>query len=214
MEDNVTSIADARQESPSEVSRTAIARRDWRAGLAGVVLAVVLACSSCAHAETRVYLVRGWFGVFSTGMDAMAEQLQSKGIKAEAIGHLEWRATVSKIVDERTADASGRIVLVGHSQGSNNVIDMARELDKHNIPVDLLITLAPFLQDPVPPNVARAINYYQSPGWGSPLTADPGFKGELSNINMEGDSGILHINIDKDPKVQAQVVGAIAALLH
>jgi hypothetical protein len=214
MENKSVSIADARQESPSEVSRAATARRGRRAGLAGVVLAVVLACSGSAHAETRVYFVRGWFGVFSTGMDAMAEQLQSKGIKAEAIGHLEWRSTVSKIVDERTADGSGRIVLVGHSQGANNVINMARELGKHNIPVDLLITLAPFLQDPVPSNVVRAINYFQSPGWGSPLTADPGFKGELSNINMKSDSGILHINIDKDAKVQAQVVGAIAALLQ
>jgi hypothetical protein len=91
---------------------------------------------------------------------------------------------------------------------------MARELDMHKIPVDLLIALAPFMQDPVPSNVVRAIDYYQSPGWGSPLTADPGFNGELSNINMESDSGILHINIDKDAKVQAQVVGAIAALLQ
>ena len=189
-------------------------RVGWRPSLAYVLLAFAFAYCNCAYAETRVYLVRGWFGVFSTGMDAMAEQLQSKGIKAEAIGHLEWRSAVSKIVDDWKANGSGRIVLVGHSQGANNVIDMARELDKHNIPVDLLITLAPFMQDPVPSNVVRAIDYYQSPGWGSPLTADPGFKGELANINMESDSGILHINIDKDAKVQAQVVGAIAALLQ
>ena len=58
----------------------------------------------------------------------------------------------------------------------------------------------------------RAINYYQSPGWGSPLTADPGFKGELSNINVADDQGILHINIDKDPRVQAEILAAIAAL--
>ena len=37
----------------------------------------------------------------------------------------------------------GPLVLVGHSQGANNVIDMARLLERENIPVDLLVTLAP-----------------------------------------------------------------------
>ena len=137
-----------------------------------------IACANCAYAETRVYLLRGWFGVFSTGMDTMAEELRAKGVKAEAIGHLEWKSAALKIVDERAAGITHRIALIGHSQGANNVIDMARELEKHGVVVDLLITLVPWLQDPVPSNVVRAINYYQSPGWGSPLTADPGFKGE------------------------------------
>ena len=127
-----------------------------------------------------------------------------KGIKAEAIGHLAWKSTASKIVKERAAGKTGRLVLVGHSQGANNVIEMARELETHKIPVELLITLAPFLQDPVPSNVVRALNYYQSPGWGTPLTADPGFKGELSNIDIGSDSGIFHINIDKNARVQAE----------
>ena len=176
------------------------------------LVAIALLWCNCAHAETEVYLLRGWFGVFSTGMDSMAEVLRGKGIEAEAIGHLSWKSTVSKVVKERAAGKTGRLVLVGHSQGGNNVIEMARELETHKIPVDLLITLAPFLQDPVPSNVVRALNYYQSPGWGSPLTADPGFKGELFNINIGSDSGSFHINIDKNPRVQAEIVGAIAAL--
>jgi hypothetical protein len=176
------------------------------------VVAIALLWCSCAHAETRVYLLRGWFGVFSTGLDRMAEELRGKGIKAEAIGHTSWKSTVSKVVKDRAAGKADRLVLVGHSQGANNVIDMARELETHNVPVDLLITLAPFLQDPVPSNVVRALNYYQSPGWGTPLTADRGFKGELSNIDIGSDLGTFHINIDKSPRVQAEVVGTIAAL--
>ena len=175
-------------------------------------MAIALLWCNCAHAETQVYLLRGWFGVFSTGMDSMAEELRGKGINAEAIAHLSWKSTVSKVVKERAAGRTGQLVLVGHSQGANNVIDMARELEMHKIPVDLLITLAPFLQDPIPSNVVRALNYYQSPGWGAPLTADRGFKGELSNIDIGSDLGTFHINIDKSPRVQAEVVGAIAAL--
>ena len=131
----------------------------YRDGALGCALLVAaLALSSPALAETRVYLLRGWFGVFSTGMDTMAEALRAKGIKAEAIGHLEWKTTAAKIASERAAGATGPLVLIGHSQGGNNVIDMARELDKQSIPVDLLVTVAPFMQEPVPANVVRAPN--------------------------------------------------------
>ncbi len=174
--------------------------------------AIALLWCGCAHAETRVYLLRGWFGIFSTGMDTMAEELRGKGINADAIGHLSWRATVRTVVRERSAGKTGRLVLVGHSQGGNNIIDIARELEAHKIPVDLLITLAPYGQDPVPSNVVRAVNYYQSGGWGAPLTADSGFKGQLTNVDLGSDLGIVHVNIDKNAKVQAEIVGAIAAL--
>jgi hypothetical protein len=174
--------------------------------------AVALAWCGGACAETQVYLVRGWFGVFSTGMDTMAEQLREKGIKAEAIGHLSWRSAVEAVVRERQAGGKGPLALVGHSQGGNNVVDMARELQGHKIPVDLLITLAPYQQDPVPANVVRAVNYYQAGGWGSPLEAVPEFKGELRNVDLSEEGRIFHINIDKNRKVQALIVGAIAAL--
>jgi hypothetical protein len=59
------------------------------------------------------------------------------------------------IVKDRAAGKSSSLVLVGHSQGANNVIEMARLFEKEKIPVDLLVTLAPLLQDPVPGNVVR-----------------------------------------------------------
>ena len=102
--------------------------------------------------------------------------------------------------------------MVGHSQGANNVIDMARLLQRENIPVDLLVTLAPAMQDPIPGNVVRAINYYNSPGWGAPITADAGYPGKLTNINLGGDIGIYHMAIDKNPRVQAEIERAILAV--
>jgi hypothetical protein len=48
--------------------------------------------------------------------------------------------------------------------------------------VDFLVTLAPFIQFPIPANVLRAMNFYQSPGWGALLTP-----GQLSNIDMNND---------------------------
>src|SRR5262252_10043014 len=112
-------------------------------GLLGVLcIAIALAWSSAAKAETRVYLLRGWFGVFSTGLDSLAAGLRSKGIKAETVGHLAWKTTVSNIIKWHGSGNSGPLVLVGHSQGANNVIDMARMLQRENISVDLLVTIA------------------------------------------------------------------------
>jgi hypothetical protein len=185
----------------------------WKAS-ASWATAFVIALFFCtiAVADTQVYLLRGWFGVFSAGMDALSDELQGKGIKAEAIGHLAWRATVSKIASDRAAGKTGPLVLVGHSQGANNVIEMARELEKKKIPVDLLVTLAPFMQDPVPGNVVRALNYYQAGGWGAPLAGDAGFRGRISNVDMGGEIGTFHINIDKSAKVQADIAREIIAL--
>ncbi|MGC1592173.1 MAG: hypothetical protein WA770_18945, partial [Pseudolabrys sp.] len=107
----------------------------------------------------------------------------------------------------------GPLVLMGHSQGANNVIDMARALAAHNVRVDLLVTLVPLMQNPVPANVVRAINYYQSPGiWGSPLVADPGFHGKLTNIDVADDPTILHISIDKSARIHSDISREILAL--
>ena len=177
---------------------------------ATVVIIALLWCNCAQATETRAYLLRGWFGVFSTGMDELAAELRANGIKASAIGHLSWRSTISKIVQEKAA--IGALVLVGHSQGANNVIEMARALEAYKIQVDLLVTLDPVMQDPVPANVARAINFYQTPGWGAPLKADPGFRGQLSNIDLGSNLTVMHFTIDKSAAIQAEIVRAALAI--
>ncbi len=179
-------------------------------------MAIVLLWGSCALAagQPRVLLLRGWFGVFSTGLDALADELKAKGINVEVAGHLYWETAVEDIVRERAAGKAAPIVLVGHSQGANNVIDMARALAKHNIQVDLLVTLAPFLQEALPANVLRAMNFYQSPGWGAPLTTAEGFHGKLSNIDVSDDWTITHISIDKSEKIRAKIAQEVLALAH
>lgn len=163
-------------------------------------------------ADARVLLLRGWFGVFSTGMDSLAQQLRARGVNAEAIGHLAWKAQVDRIIRERSAGKTGPIVLVGHSQGANNVIEMAQMLKSRNIQVDLLVTLAPFMQEAIPSNVIRAVNYYQEPGWGAPLSGDAGFHGRLSNVDLGSDLTVTHITIDKSARVQNELLREISAV--
>jgi hypothetical protein len=176
-----------------------------------VAVAAVLYCSP-ARADARVILLRGWFGVFSTGLDGIAEALKAKGVRAEVAGHLYWRTAADDILRERAEGKIDALVLVGHSQGANNVIDMARVLEAKNVPVALLITLAPYRQDPIPGNVMRAINYYQSTGWGAPITAGTGFRGKLSNVDVKEDATVSHINIDKATRVQAEIAREVEAV--
>jgi len=179
----------------------------------GVFAAMALLWCSCAYAaEPRVLLMRGWFGVFSTGLDSLADQLKAKGINAQVVGHLYWSTALSEIEKARASGDTRPIVLVGHSQGANNVIDIARALETKKIPVELLVTLAPFLQKTIPANVARAVNFYQAPGWGAPLAGDRGFHGEISNINLSGDLTVFHISMDKSEKIQSQILHEIEAV--
>ena len=179
----------------------------WKHASLRVAAVAAAALSLChpAHAEPRVFLLRGWFGVFSTGLDSIADGLRQKGIRADVLGHLQWKAAVDEILQKRVEGRSDALVLVGHSQGANNVIDMARLLEPHNVRIALLVTLAPYMQNPIPGNVVRAVDYYQSSGWGSPITADPGFRGELLNVDLSSDPTVVHVNVDKNANVQAEI---------
>jgi hypothetical protein len=180
----------------------------------GAVVAVGLLWATCAAAaEPRVLFLRGWFGVFSTGLDGIADDLKAKGVKAEVAGHLYWQTGLTDILKARAAGKAGPIILIGHSQGANNVIDIARGLEAQNIPVDLVITLAPFMQYPVPANVKQAVNYYQQGGWGAPIEGAPGFHGKIMNVNVNDDPSVTHVNIDKSTRVHADIVRMITSLV-
>src|SRR5215467_11071313 len=79
-----------------------------RLGASCLAVAIALLWCNCAlAAEPRVLLLRGWFGVFSTGMDSLANELKAKGIKAEVASHLYWTKAVSEILEDRAAGKAG-----------------------------------------------------------------------------------------------------------
>ena len=191
--------------------RRSLAKRIGARLLLTVVAMVLLWCDSALASGPHVVLLRGWFGVFSTGLDSIADQLRAQGIEVEVAGHLNWSTAVAEILRKRSAGQIGPLVLVGHSQGANNVIDMARSLKPHNITVDLLVTLSPLLQNPIPANVVKAINYY-APGWGQPITADRGFHGKIVNLNFSNDLSITHMTVTQSARVQSEIVREITTL--
>jgi hypothetical protein len=177
-----------------------------------VFLTTFVSSAVTRAAEPRVVLFRGWFGVFSTGLDEIEDKLEAKGIKAEVRMHMFWDEEAERIVQERAAGKIRPIVLIGHSQGATSSINVASYLKSKNIPVDLIVTLAPFLPPTVPNNVLHVINYYQFPGWGMALDGEPGFHGKIDNINIVGDLVVTHITVDKTAKIQDQIIREIEAL--
>src|SRR5262249_25637251 len=110
---------------------TSPAHRGFRmlAGRAAVIAFAAAAMFLCwcdwtpAAGTPRVILLRGWFGVFSMGLDTVTDQLKAQGIKAEVAGHLSWQNEVAEILREHAAGRTGPLSLVGHSHGANTVIN-------------------------------------------------------------------------------------------
>jgi hypothetical protein len=90
------------------------------------VMAVsLLWCDGALAAEPWVLIVRGWL---SGGLDRLADELKARGINAEVRRHLYWTTAVSDILLDRAAGKIGPLILVGHSRGGNDAIEIARAL--------------------------------------------------------------------------------------
>src|SRR5215469_3155612 len=83
----------------------------------------------------HVYCMRGWLGIFSTGMDALADEIDKQvGAPAVSVADEEWRRLKGWLIEEY---AAGRIheplVLLGHSWGADDSIRVCDELKEKNI---------------------------------------------------------------------------------
>jgi hypothetical protein len=179
-------------------------------GLFTVLL--LLCCPDACAAQNRVILLRGYLGLFSNGLDELADELKTKGFDVEVRGHLYWTDVVNDLLRDRAAGKIGTLIFVGHSQGGNDAIEIATALQVSHVGVDLIVTLAPVYPKPVPANVARAIDYYQAGGWGSPLMPGQGFRGMLTNHNVASDQSISHFNMAENPRIRAEVIREIEAV--
>jgi pimeloyl-ACP methyl ester carboxylesterase len=159
----------------------------------------------------HVYLFRGFANVFSTGMDTLASELVARGYDAEVYSHLSADSAAAEAAKLQKS-GKGPIIIMGHSLGGPAAISMAKRMQELGANVALIVTFGPNVSDPVPSNVARAINFYQSLSIvNSTLRKGPGFKGTISNINMDSAAGITHFNIDKIESLHRQAIAAVAS---
>jgi len=171
-----------------------------------------------------VYLLRGFIGVFSTGIDSLGQQINDRGIHAEVFQESQTASLAAKIAEVYKTNASREpLVLVGHSYGADSTIRVARALSENGITVDLIVTLDPVTPPKVPENVTHVVNLYQSNGafdalpWlrGIALTPETEDTLVLENINIRTDRtdllepGTDHFNIEKKSKIQSEVIARV-----
>lgn len=200
-----------------------------------IMLCCVLAapgCSSMPQADLkslapsstglRVYLLRGITGTWSTGLDEMADTLNSQNIPTYVLDHTNWKRVLAAI----EAHPQEKAVLIGHSLGADRALDILNKVEaKHTQAVALVITL-----DPVsPPKVIGAsgppvVNYYIRSS--SPI---PAFRGvevrhkdlpvsnRVTNINLKThqpseQKKLTHFTIDNEPSVKQLIVEQVLSL--
>jgi pimeloyl-ACP methyl ester carboxylesterase len=188
----------------------------WRcfAAIGLLSFAMVLGLGSrpgMAQSRAHVYLFRGLGDIFSLGMDTLADELNKRGVDATSHSHNDWKSIADKAAADYKAGKEGPIILIGHSLGADAVMEMADYLGDKSVPVALVVPFDATQSFPASANVARVLNLtqrdyaYMRPG--------SGFRGSLLNVDLSSDPNIDHLNIDKSPRLHAQVIGEVLAIV-
>ena len=88
-------------------------------------------------------------------------------------------------------------------------IYMAEKMKTLGAPVALVVTFGPTTNLVAPSNVHQVINYYTG---NTLVSKGPGFRGSISNINLNSAPDINHMNIEKSNRLHASVISKIQAI--
>jgi pimeloyl-ACP methyl ester carboxylesterase len=160
----------------------------------------------------EVYLLRGGFNIFSTGMDELAAKLRARGVDAHSYGHAQWKELAADA--RRRYDATREpIVIVGHSWGVLGAVLMARDLATTSTPVALMIFYDSTDSVTIPANVKHVINLRSRSAMGAHLavTGGYGFNGVIDTVDRP-DFG--HLNMDNAPVLHEQTIADILQVLQ
>jgi hypothetical protein len=109
------------------------------------------------------------------------------------------------------------LIVIGHSLGGDSVIELATDFlapTSQNIDLGIQLDSVGFGDDVKPPNILKAINYYQI-STGLDLIQGETFVAGAANINVEvlfGDPTITHTSIDDYPKLHDLMIKEIEAV--
>lgn len=173
----------------------------------------------------HVYCMRGWLGIFSTGMDALAVKIDTDlGVAAVSVANEEhYRLRDFILAEKKAGKVNEPLVLLGHSYGADDQIRVAQTLKENGIKVDLMVLIDPVTPPKVPSNVTRVYCIYKSrpltdmyPWWrGVPVEVANAKKTELVNVDLRTaevgfDTDVHHALIDKVPGIHKMCMDEIA----
>jgi hypothetical protein len=172
--------------------------------LIAVCPAVIATQVTAGEPHGRAYLFRGMIDVIDWGMDQLAERINHTGVAANISSHLMWRSVADQAISDYRRDPKP-ITAIGHSIGGDAAVEFAERLESAHVPVSLLVTYDPNrFAHSVPANVHRYINLYQSSNvlGGGDLAPARGFQGNYASFNLKNRSEVIHVNLDKFPRIQ------------
>lgn len=168
---------------------------------------------AAAQGTPHVYLMRGLANVFSLGMDDLAAKLNARGIPAAVYEYGQWEQVAAQASALSKSERGSPIIIIGHSLGADAAIEAGERLTALGTPAKLVITFDPVGVSTVGKASGRFVNYYQSNnGYGKRLAAGAGFRGTLVNRNLDSAGDLDHFNIEKSPKLHAEVMSSVLAL--
>ena len=181
-----------------------------------LVVGIVVACEASPgaappHPRTHVYLLRGLLTIFSLGMDTLAEELKGHDVYTTVHSYSDWQTLADGAAADYKAGKEAPIILIGHSLGADDVMEMAAYLGRKGVPVALVVPFDATKSFAASDNVARVLNLTQRDY--AYMRGGPGFHGTLANVDVSSDSSIDHINIDKSPRLHTRVVTEVLAVV-
>lgn len=159
----------------------------------------------------EVYLLRGGFNIFSTGMDELAAKLRARGVDAKSYGHARWRELAAD-ARQRYAANHAPIILVGHSWGVLGAVLMARELAKTSTPVALMVLYDSTDPVTIPANVKWVVNLRSKAAIGAHIAVTGGY-GFTGVIDIEDRPEYGHLNLDNAPALHEETIADVLQIL-
>jgi len=114
--------------------------------------------ASQSRGGSHLYVLLG-LGNNSPGLSEFGSRIGRRGIPTTIRNYGDWPALAQEAIQQYQSGRLRSIMIVGHSLGGSAAVDMAAELGRAGIPVQLVVTLDPVGGSQVPSNVRRSVNF-------------------------------------------------------
>lgn len=169
------------------------------------------------YTHGRIIVLRGLYNIFSRGMDKIAKDMKEMGLPVSLYNHSRWQAISATLIEEYRANpqAVAPVILIGHSLGGDASIVMSNWLAHNGVPVRFVVIFDAVAQThPLIGGIQEVMNFYKPKGYGQEVKAAPSFKGTINNIDLTDRKDIDHLNIDKDPVLQGEVIARVVEIMN
>src|SRR5262245_16825617 len=182
-----------------------MALRTAIAGLASFACALLLSVtvpSGQANAQqdtklnqaAHVYVFTGFGGAGRSYIDGVADKVRQRRMPTTVSSPGDMSSVAASAIERYKSGRLRSIIILGYSMGGGAAMQMAAELGRANVPVQLVLTVDPVSVPELSPNIRRLINYYIPNGISGPIPRPNNFRGTLQNI-AERDLSLNHFSI-------------------